>query len=273
MIETEKYRVKPGQRIDISKLDPDGESTAEIKKGRSKEETKDLTKKLDMLQEKLFAEHKHKLLILLQAMDTGGKDGVISRIFEGVNPSGVRVAHFKQPSEEEMERGFLWRYYQQIPKEGEMVIFNRSQYEGVLVERVHNLVPKAIWEKRYEEINEFEKILVQENITVLKFFLYINQEEQKKRLEERLADPSKEWKFSNDDLMERKYWNEYMKAYEAVLNNTSTKNSPWYAVPSNHRWLRDLIVSSIIVEKLESFKMEYPKLSKSVRPVKIPEVS
>lgn len=273
MFDTEKYRVKPGQEIDISKLDPDGESTANVKKEESKDETKELTQKLDILQEKLFAEHKHKLLIVLQAMDTGGKDGVIRRIFEGVNPSGVRVAHFRQPSQEEIERGFLWRYYLQIPGEGEIVIFNRSHYEGVLVERVHNLVPRAVWERRYQEINEFERILIGEKVAMLKFFLHIDPEEQKKRLEERLADPSKEWKFSNDDLMERKYWSEYMKAYEAVLNNTSTEYSMWYAIPSKHRWLRDLIVSSVIVETLESFKMEHPKLPKNVRPEKIPDAT
>jgi len=273
MFDPAQYRVKPGDKIDISKLDPDGESAIDLKKSRSKDETKELTEKLDTLQEKLFAESKHKLLIILQGMDTGGKDGVIRRIFEGVNPSGVRVAHFKQPSQEEIEHGFLWRYYQQIPKNGEMVIFNRSQYEGVLVERVHNLVPKSVWERRYQEINEFEKILVEENVAILKFFLHIDPAEQKKRLEERLADPSKEWKFSDDDLLERKYWSEYMKAYEAVLNSTSTELSPWYAVPSKHRWLRDLIVSSVIVATMESFKMEYPKLPKIKKLTKIPDAT
>ncbi len=272
MLDTNPYRVKPGQKLDISKLDPDGDSSVVLKKSSSKDETKKLAKKLNSLQEMLFAVHKHKLMIVLQAMDTGGKDGVIRRIFEGINPSGVRVAHFRQPSQEEKDHGFLWRAYRQIPEDGELVIFNRSHYEGVLVERVHNIVPKPIWEKRYGEINEFENIITEENVTVVKFFLHISAEEQKKRIEERLADPTKEWKFSADDLLERKHWNEYMKAYEAVLNNTSTEHSPWYVVPSNHRWLRDLIVSTVIVETLERFDMKYPKLPENLGPVKIPSV-
>jgi PPK2 family polyphosphate:nucleotide phosphotransferase len=272
MFHTDRYRVKPGQNVDISKLDPDGEADADIKKAASKSETKKLTKKLDRLQEMLFAEHRHRLLIVLQAMDTGGKDGVIRRIFEGVNPSGVRVAHFRQPSQEELDHGFLWRYYKQIPEVGEIVIFNRSQYEGVLVERVHNIVPKIVWERRYKEINKFEEILVDDDVRILKFFLNIDSDEQKKRIEERLADPSKEWKFNPDDLLERKHWDEYMEAYGEALNKTSLINSPWYVVPSNHRWLRDLIVSTVIVETLESFNMGYPKLPENSRPKDIPSV-
>ena len=272
MFDTSKYRINPGQTVDISQLDPDGESTAEVKKGDSKNETKKLIRKLDGLQEQLFAEHAHRLLVVLQAMDTGGKDGVIRRIFEGVNPSGVRVAHFRQPSQDEVDHGFLWRVYEQIPTIGEIVIFNRSHYEGVLVERVHNLVPKSVWEGRYQEINEFEKILAHEGITILKFFLHIDSEEQKRRIEERLADPTKEWKFSDDDVQERKHWDDYMKAYEAVLSCTSTEYSPWYAVPSNHRWLRDLVVSSLVVETLEGFKMKYPKLPSNLKKVKIPSL-
>jgi PPK2 family polyphosphate:nucleotide phosphotransferase len=272
MFVSSKYRIKPGQIVDISQLDPDGQSSSGIKKGDSKAETKKLTQKLDGLQEQLFAEHSHKLLIVLQAMDTGGKDGVIRRIFEGVNPSGVRVAHFREPSQDEADHGYLWRVYAQIPANGEIVIFNRSHYEGVLVERVHNVIPKSVWEERYQEINQFEKILVQEGVTLLKFFLHIDSEEQKRRIEERLADPTKEWKFSDDDLQERKLWDDYMKAYGAVLSRTSTEYSPWYAVPSNHRWLRDLIVSTVVVETLESFKMKYPKLPASSKGVKIPSL-
>jgi len=269
LLDTSSFRVKPGQTTNISELDPDSETSVEVKKEYSKDETRKLIQKLDSLQEQLYAEHSHKLLIVLQALDTGGKDGVIRRIFEGVNPSGVRVAHFREPTQDEVEHGFLWRAYNQIPGEGEIVIFNRSYYEGVLVERVHNLVPKLIWEKRYQEINEFERILAEEKVTILKFFLHIDSKEQKKRIKERLADPTKEWKYSVDDLQERKFWNEYMKAYEAVLNNTTTEYSPWYVVPSNHRWVRDLIVSSVVVETLEGFKMKYPKLPANVRRARI----
>jgi PPK2 family polyphosphate:nucleotide phosphotransferase len=272
LLDTDQFRIKLGETIDISKLDPNGETSVDVKKEDSKEETKKLTQKLDSLQEQLYSEHSHKLLVILQAMDTGGKDGVIRRIFEGVNPSGVRVAHFRQPSQEEKDHGFLWRAYMQVPGEGEIVIFNRSHYEGVLVERVHSIVPRSVWSERYQEINEFEKVLFEEKITILKFYLHIDAEEQKKRIEERLADPSKEWKFSADDLQERKLWTEYMKAYETMLSKTSTEYSPWYAVPSNHRWLRDLIVSSIIVETLQGFKMKYPKLPGNLRRAKIPSV-
>jgi PPK2 family polyphosphate:nucleotide phosphotransferase len=265
LLDTEQYHIKPGQTIKISKLDPDGESSSGVKKGESKDEIKKLTKKLDGLQEELYAEHKQKLLIILQGMDTGGKDGVIRHIFEGVNPSGVRVAHFREPSVNEMEHGFLWRVYKQIPADGEIVIFNRSHYEGVLVERVHSIVPKSVWEKRYGEINMFEKIVSDENVGIVKFFLYIDSAEQKRRIKERLDDPSKEWKFSEDDITERKYWNEYMKAYEDALNQTSTEYAPWYAVPSNHKWLRDLIVSTVVVEKLENFGMKLPKLPSKLR--------
>ncbi len=272
MFDTSQYRIKPGEVVEIAKLDPDGEASAGVKKEHAKDETKNLVQKLDALQEQLFAEHVHKLLIILQAMDTGGKDGVIRRIFEGVSPSGVRVAHFRQPSQEEIDHGFLWRIYKQIPATGEMVIFNRSHYEGVLVERVHKLVPEPVWQARYQEINEFEQILSDEGITILKFFLNIDSNEQKQRMEERLADPTKEWKFSVDDIQERSFWNEYMKAYETALNRTSTTYSPWYAVPSNHRWLRDLVVSKVVVETLESFKMKYPRLPEDLRKEKIPSL-
>jgi PPK2 family polyphosphate:nucleotide phosphotransferase len=267
MMDTRPFIVKPGQKINIKELDPNDTSAAQGKKEKSKDEIRKLIEKLDGLQEMLYAEHKHKVLIVLQAMDTGGKDGVVRRIFEGVNPSGVRVAHFRQPSQEEIDRGFLWRVYNQIPGKGEIVIFNRSHYEGVLVERVHNIVPKEIWEKRYDEINEFEQLLVEENTTIFKFYLNIDSQEQKKRIQERLVDPTKNWKFSPDDLAERKLWNDYMKAYESVLNRTSQENSPWYVVPSNHRWFRDLLIATILVETLESLQMKYPKsqgINKSV---------
>ncbi len=202
-------------------------------------------------------------------MDTAGKDGVIRRIFEGVNPAGVRVVHFREPTQEETDRGFLWRAYKQIPARGEITIFNRSHYEGVLVERVHNTVPKEVWEKRYEEITVFERQLVDENTTILKCYLHIDYQTQKKRLEERLEDPTKEWKFGKADLQERKLWQEYMKAYEDMLNKTSTTFSPWYVIPSNHKWFRDLLIARIVVESLEKMQMHYPKLPKELRSVKI----
>jgi PPK2 family polyphosphate:nucleotide phosphotransferase len=258
----DRFRVQLGQELDLEKIDPEDTSASPWSKKKVKDEEEErLDKKLDQLQEMLFAEHKHKLLVVLQAMDTGGKDGVIRRVFRGMSPAGVRVAHFRQPSQEEIDHGFIWRAYKQIPGDGEFVIFNRSHYEGVLVERVHNLVPRQVWERRYDEINEFEELLVSQGITVVKFFLHISSEEQKKRIEERLKDPTKEWKFSEDDIRERKKWDDYMKAYEDALKKTSTKDAPWYIVPSNHKWFRDVVVSTAIVATLESLDMHYPKLA------------
>jgi PPK2 family polyphosphate:nucleotide phosphotransferase len=192
-------------------------------------------------------------------MDTSGKDGVIRRVFEGVNPQGVRVAAFKVPTAPELARDYLWRVHQQVPGRGEMVIFNRSHYEDVLVVRVHNLVPPEIWEKRYDQINEFEQILVEEGTTVLKFFLHIDAEEQRQRLLARLDEPTKRWKFNPGDLKERQLWAEYQKAYEVVLSKTSQDVAPWFIVPANRKWYRDLIISAALVDTLKGLKMEYPQ--------------
>jgi PPK2 family polyphosphate:nucleotide phosphotransferase len=207
----------------------------------------------------LYAEQKHKVLIVLQGMDTSGKDGTIRRVFEGVNPQGVRVASFKQPTPEELDRDFLWRVHKQVPGKGEMVIFNRSHYEDVLVVRVHELVPKEVWSKRYEHINSFERMLADEGTTILKFFLHIDQEEQKQRLQARLDDPHKHWKFNPADLEERKLWPKYMKAYEEAISKTSTDGAPWYIVPANRKWYRNIVVGTIIVEALTRLNMRYPE--------------
>ncbi len=207
----------------------------------------------------LYAENKHKVLIVLQAMDTGGKDGTIRRVFEGVNPQGVKVASFKVPTAEELAHDFLWRIHKQTPANGEIVIFNRSHYEDVLVVRVHEYVTKKIWSKRYEQINAFEKTLVENGTTILKFFLHISKDEQKERLQARLDDPTKHWKFNIGDLDERKLWDDYQAAYEDVLNKTSTAEAPWYVVPANRKWYRDLVISTVLVEKLQGLKMKYPE--------------
>jgi PPK2 family polyphosphate:nucleotide phosphotransferase len=263
--------VEPGEKVRREAWDPDDTSGFEGGEAEARRESETLDKKLDELQELLYAEHKHKVLVVLQAMDTGGKDGTIRRIFEGVNPSGVRVAHFQEPTPDELDHDFLWRIHQQVPRKGELTIFNRSHYESVLVERVHGLVPKAAWHRRYREINDFERMLSEEGTEILKFYLHISPEEQKKRLQERLDDPAKQWKFSLDDLSERKYWEEYMKAYEQALGETSTEWAPWYIVPSNQKWFRDLLVASIIVKKLKSLDMEYPPLEKDPKSITIPD--
>jgi PPK2 family polyphosphate:nucleotide phosphotransferase len=252
-----KYRVKPDSKVDLSKWDPEDSSEFDGNKEEGRAALANLNGKLAELQEILYAEHRHKVLIVLQAMDTGGKDGAIRHVFTGINPQGVRVASFKVPSAIEMDHDYLWRIHQQTPGRGEMVIFNRSHYEDVLVVRVHKLVPEKDWKRRYEQINNFEKLLAEEGTTILKFYLHISSEEQKKRLRARLEDPTKHWKFDPDDLKERQLWKEYMRAYEDVLEKTSTKYAPWYIVPANKKWYRDLVMASVILETLKDLKMEY----------------
>ncbi len=254
----EKYRVKPGESVNLDEWDPDEISLMEEGKKAAKKKIKKLNKKLEALQELLYAEHKHKFLIVLQALDSGGKDGTIRAVFDGVNPAGVKVASFKVPSLIESEHDFLWRIHQHTPGKGEMVIFNRSHYEDVLVVRVHNLVDESVWKKRYDHINDFEKLLADEGTTIIKIFLHISKEEQKERLQERLDVPEKNWKFSSGDLKERALWGEYQKAYQAVLEKTSTDYAPWYIIPANRNWYRNYLISSILVDKLESLNMEYP---------------
>jgi PPK2 family polyphosphate:nucleotide phosphotransferase len=254
----EKYRVKPDQTINLENWDANEISLFPEGKKAAKEKTKKLNKKLEALQELLYAEHKQKVLVVLQALDTGGKDGTIRAVFEGVNPAGVKVASFKVPTAIESDHDFLWRIHQQTPGKGEIVIFNRSHYEDVLVVRVHNLVDKDVWKRRYDHINHFEKLLTDEGTTIIKIFLHISKEEQKERLQERLDIPEKNWKFSSGDLKERALWDEYQKAYEDVLKKTSTDYAPWYIIPANRNWYRNYLISSILVKKLESLNMEYP---------------
>jgi PPK2 family polyphosphate:nucleotide phosphotransferase len=268
-IHTEGYRVREGEKVNLAKRSPDDTSGFSGSEADALEESKRLSLKLEKLQEVLYAEHKQKVLIVLQAMDTGGKDGTIKKVFEGVNPQGVRVAHFRTPTPEESDHDFLWRVHQQAPGSGEMVIFNRSHYEGVLIERVHGLVPRRTWVRRYKEIEHFERLLHEDRTTIMKFFLHIDKEEQKKRLEERVADPSKQWKLSLSDLQERKYWTQYMKAYEEALARTSKDSSPWYVIPANKKWFRDVLVSSIIVQTLEKLGMSYPRPSVDPKSVTI----
>ncbi len=268
-IQTDGYRVKEGEKVRLDKWSPDDSSSFSGGEAEALEESKKLTLKLEGLQELLYAVHKHKVLIVLQAMDTGGKDGTIRKVFEGVNPQGVRVAHFRVPTPEEADHDFLWRVHSQTPASGQMVIFNRSHYEGVLVERVHGLVPEETWSRRYKEIVHFEKLLHEDHGVIMKFYLHIDEAEQKRRIQERLNDPAKQWKFSLSDVQERKFWPEYLAAYEDAMQNTSTDYSPWYVIPSNKKWFRDLLVSTIIVEKLEKLGMEYPKLAVDPKSIKL----
>jgi len=264
-----QYIVKPGKKVALSDWDPNDISGFPGAKEDAIEQLKKMTKKLESLQNLLYAEHKHKLLIVLQAMDTAGKDGTIRHVFEGVNPQGVRVVSYKMPTAEELDHDYLWRVHKNVPGKGEMVIFNRSHYEDVLIVRVHQLVPEEVWRKRYQQINNFERMLSEEGTTILKFYLNIDELAQKERLEARLEDPSKNWKFNVDDLKERKLWPDYMKAYEDALSETGTKWAPWTIVPSNHKWFRNLVISTRIVETLESLAMEYPKAEAGDEKLKI----
>jgi PPK2 family polyphosphate:nucleotide phosphotransferase len=255
---TKQYRVKPGTDVNLAKVDPDDKSVFAIDKNEGKELLAKLNGRLEELQELLYAEGKRKVLIVLQAMDTAGKDGVIRCVFDGVNPAGVRVASFKVPTPQELAHDYLWRIHKETPGRGEIVIFNRSHYEDVLVVRVHNLVSAEVWGRRYEHINAFEKLLADEGTTILKFYLHIDKDEQKKRLQERLDMPEKNWKFAVGDLKERALWSEYMRAYEDVLSKTSTNWAPWFIIPANREWYRNLVISQIIVDTLEGLQMKYP---------------
>lgn len=264
-----KYRVKPDAKINLSTWDPDDASNFQGGKENALVQIAKLTARLGELQDLLFAENKHQILVVIQAMDTGGKDGTIRRVLSGVNPQGVRVQSFKVPSAEELAHDYLWRIHKVVPAKGEMVIFNRSHYEDVLVARVHNLVPPEVWGKRYNQINDFERMLAENGTTILKFYLHIDRDEQKERLQARLDDPSKHWKFRLGDLEERKHWPEYMKAYEDVLKKTSTTHAPWFIIPANRKWYRDLLIASILVETLENLNMQYPPSEENLTSVVI----
>lgn len=254
------YKIKPKEKVKIGKIDANDCGEWEGKKKEAKQKVTELTSRLDQLQEILYAGHKHKILIVMQGMDGGGKDGTIRAVFEGVNPQGVRVVNFKSPTITELDRDYLWRVHSAVPAKGEIVVFNRSHYEDVLIVRVHNLVPKKVWEKRYQQIREFEKMLTDEGTTILKFCLLIDKDEQKKRFLERLADPTKQWKYNPKDVQERKLWDDYMAAYEDMLNQTSTEYAPWHLIPANRNWYRDLVIANVIVKKLEELDLQYPNL-------------
>ena len=256
-----KYRVSGKDKIRLKDYDPNDSSGFDGKKKAGEEALLKVNRDIEALQEQMFAEGKRRLIVLLQAMDTAGKDGVIRYVFERVNPSGVRVAAFKTPSAIELSHDYLWRVHAQTPGKGEIVIFNRSHYEDVLVVRVHSMVPKEVWSKRFDHINNFEKMLVDEGTTILKFFLNIDLQEQAERFLARVEDPTKQWKFNPGDLEERKLWAQYMEAYEDVLNKTSTEYAPWYIIPSNKKWYRNLMIANIVRDTLKGFKMSYPEPS------------
>jgi len=256
-----RYRVKPDSKFSLDKFDPD--DTGDYKKdedGKTKARavTEKLTAKLGELQEHLYANGGKSLLIVLQGMDTSGKDGTIKNVMSGVNPQGCKVVSFKTPSSQDLAHDFLWRVHREVPPKGHIGIFNRSHYEDVLITRVHGWVSGKIVKQRFDQIREFEEMLYESGTAILKFFLHISKDEQKKRLEERIRDPEKRWKFNDGDLEERKLWNDYEEAFEDVISATSLDHAPWYIVPANRKWYRNLVVADCVVETLQDMKLKRP---------------
>ncbi|MBM3738767.1 MAG: polyphosphate kinase 2 family protein [Acidobacteria bacterium] len=249
-------RVKPGKKVHLGKWDPADTHGWDEEKAREK--TAGNIEKIAGLQRVLAAQGERGMLIVLQAMDAGGKDGTIRNLARGLNPLGCRVAAFKAPTPEELSHDFLWRIHKVCPGRGEIVIFNRSHYEDVLVVRVRELVSRKVWSKRYARINEFEDLVASAGISIVKLYLHISKDEQKRRLEERLAEPKKHWKFNTSDLAERDRWDLYMEAYEAALSECSTKKAPWFIVPADEKWFRDLVVSEVVLKTLEDLDLRFP---------------
>jgi PPK2 family polyphosphate:nucleotide phosphotransferase len=249
-------RVKSGTNFSLANLDPD--ATHGFSKGAAIRETAALDTRLFDLQDKLWAEAKRSVLVVLQGIDASGKDGTIRRVMTAFNPQGCNVAAFKVPTAEEAAHDFLWRIHKRTPGKGEIAIFNRSHYEQVLVVRVHSLEPRSVWSKHYDQINEFEALLADSGTTIVKFFLHISKDEQRKRFQERYDMPRKRWKFSMGDLEERKLWDKYMASYEDALARCSTDKAPWYVIPANRNWMRNLSVASILAETIADLKPAYP---------------
>jgi len=266
-MDEKRYLVKPGSKIKMSDFNPD-DTDGYADKAAAKKRIAENQKKIADLQYKLYSESRQSLLIVLQAMDAGGKDGTIKNVLAAMNPQSCRVFSFKTPNPVEASHDFLWRIHHNAPRRGEVAIFNRSHYEDVLVVRVHDLVAKEVWSQRFDLINDFEKLLASNDTKIVKFFLNISKEEQLKRFLSRLDDKNKTWKISDNDYKERQYWDKYMEAFEDALGKCSKPHAPWYVIPSNHKWFRDLVISEILVRTLESMHMKLPQPSVDLQVVK-----
>jgi PPK2 family polyphosphate:nucleotide phosphotransferase len=264
----DRFIVEPGSKLRLKDRDPD--DTAGFEREDAEPLFEENIDKLRQLQYLLYAENRRAVLVVLQAMDAGGKDGTIRRVLGPLNPQGVKVVSFKAPSEEELRHDFLWRIHACTPRTGEIRVFNRSHYEDVLVVRVRDLVPKRVWSKRYRHINAFEKLLADSGVTILKFFLHVSKKEQLERLQARLDDPRKHWKANPKDFEERRYWEDYMDAYETVFRRCSTSYAPWFVIPADKKWFRNLAISQILAETLDSFDMQFPKPSCDIDSIVIP---
>jgi len=262
-----QFGVKPGSKVNLAKVDASFTDKHESHE-HALPEIETYTQKLHDLQYLMYAEGKRSLLICLQGRDAAGKDGSINHVLGAMNPQGCTVTGFKVPSKEEAAHDFLWRYHQHTPGKGQVAIFNRSHYEDVLVVRVHDLVPKAVWSKRYEQINDFEKTLADNGTHILKFYLHIDPDEQLERFKQRIEDPARHWKISDGDYAERPFWDAYTEAFEDALGKTSTDHAPWFVIPSNHKWFRNLAISRIVAETLESLGMKFPEPTVDIEEIK-----
>lgn len=252
------HRLEPGRAIKLKKISTEGKDWHDDRDAAEKEFRK-LRDEFVLWQWRLYAEGQRRLLIIFQAMDAGGKDGAIRNVFQGVNPQGVRVTSFKTPSADELAHDFLWRIHRAVPATGMIEVFNRSHYEDVVVVRVDKLAPESVWQPRYEQINQFEKLLTDTGTTILKFYLHISKDEQKKRFQERLHDPEKHWKFSTEDVLKRKAWDSYMEAYQDALNRCTTPWAPWYVIPADQKWYRNVAITRVIVETLREMNPQLPE--------------
>lgn len=255
----DRYRISAGTEIDLDDFDPDDTSGFDGAKKAAKKRTHELVDQIVDLQRLMWADHSQRLLVVLQATDTGGKDGTIRHVLRGVNPQGVKVAGFKKPTEIELAHDYLWRIHPHVPGDGEIAVFNRSHYEDVLIVRVHDLVPETQWSRRYDHIRHFEQMLADEGTTIVKFFLHISRDEQAERLQARLDRPEKNWKFEKADLAEREHWDAYQEAFAAAIGQTSTDDAPWYVVPANHKWYRNLVVAQVLADTMEGLDMDWPE--------------
>jgi PPK2 family polyphosphate:nucleotide phosphotransferase len=254
------YLVQPGQNDKMAKVPADPWDDLPKDKNEAKDELIKLNEKLSDLQQRLFVDRRKKLLLVLQGMDTSGKNGTIRNVFRGVNPQAVHVASFDKPSTRERSHDYLWRVHKRVPALGEIMIFDRSHYEDVLAVRVNKLKPESVWRKRFRHIRDFEHMLYDENTVIMKFFLHIDRDTQKKRLQERLDTPAKNWKFDESDLVARSKWDEYIEAYEEAFTETACEHAPWYVIPANKKWARNLLVARMVVARLEDMHLSYPEV-------------
>lgn len=263
------FRITSSKKFNLTDFDPGGKPLSQGDKAADEARLETLSAELDALQDIFYAEHRRKVLVVLQGMDTSGKDGTVRSVFRSVDPLGIRVVSFKAPTAEELARDYLWRIHLQVPKTGEIVVFNRSHYEDVLITRVHDWIDAAECERRFRQIRDFESMLTETGTTIVKCFLHISRDEQKARLEARLADPEKHWKFDTTDLAERKHWKAYMDAYEAAIMATSTPECPWYVVPADSKTHRNLMVAEILTKVFEDLKPAYPPARPELATIKV----